>query len=171
MNRAERERRNKRRTSVRSRRRRLPTASEPSIEPTFESPDIELERLLESRGWVAVDRADRYVVYDWPQSEPGGALELTHVFIDCNGRSDSPPYRVSLVDGERHVFNERSDLMTNLDAIEGRRCPNCGPVAPRLRSEPATREREALSKHEASRSHGCRAQSSRAPKHQGVSSP
>jgi hypothetical protein len=160
VNKTERERRKKRRSSARSR-RRLPAAAVLSADPVFESPDVELERIFGGRGWMAVDRADRYVVYDWPPSEPGGTLDFTHVFIDLNGWSDAPPYRVSLVDGERHMFTERSDLIANLGAIEARRCPNCGPSTPRLRSEDNTCKREALSKHEASRSHGCRAQSSR----------
>lgn len=169
MNKAERERRNKRRESIRSK-KRVSVAIAPPAEPFFQSPDIELEHLLVSRGWVAVDRADRYVLYDWPPSEPGGTLDVTHVFIDFNGWSDAPPYRVSLVDGERHIFSERSGIIANLDAIEARRCPNCGPVTPRLRSADGTCKREALSKHEASRRHGCRAQSSRTSKHQGVGS-
>jgi hypothetical protein len=169
VNRAERERRNKRRESIRSK-QRVPAVIAPPTEPVFESPDIELEHLLVSRGWVIADRAERYVVYDWLPSEPGDRLDYTHVFIDFNGRSDAPPYRLSLVDGERHMFTERNGIIANLEAIEARRCPDCGPIAPRLRSADTTCKREALSKHEASRRHGCRSQSSRTSKHQGVGS-
>ena len=139
-------------------RRPLSGASTPSFKPDPESPDIELEHLLEARGWVAADRAHRCVLYEWPRSEPGGELDCTHVFIDFSGQYSSTPYRVSLVDGERHMFTDRSSFIANLDAIEARRCPNCGPITPRLHNEEATREREALSKNEASRSHGCRRQ-------------
>lgn len=169
MNRAERERRNQRRQSIHYK-QRVPVVIAPQTEPVFESPDIELERLLVSRGWMIADRAERYVVYDWLPSEPGDRLEYTHLLIDFNAQCDLPPYRLSLVDGERHMFTERSGIIDNLDVIEARRCPNCGPIAPRLRSADDTCKREALSKHEASRRHGCRTQSSRSPKRQGVGS-
>lgn len=165
MNKTDRKRKRRRRASVRSG-QRLPIASTPLVIRDGMSPDAELERMLVVRGWVAVDRADRYVVYDWPPSEVGGTLDCTHVFIDFNGWSDAPPYRVSLVDCERHIFTKRSDLLANLNAIEARRCPNCGPTTPRLRNEEASRERGALSKHEASQRHGCHAQSSGTSKHQ-----
>lgn len=169
MNRAERERRSKRRESIRSK-QRVPVVIAPPTEPVFESPDIALEDVLVSRGWVIADRGERYVVYDWLPSEPGDMLDYTHVFIDFNGRSSAPPYRLSLVDGERHMFTERSEIIANLEAIEARRCPNCGPLAPRLRSANDTCKREALSKHEASRRHGCGTQSSRKSKHQKIGS-
>ena len=137
MNKAERERRNKRRESIRFK-KRVSVASVPTAEPFFESPDIELEQLLVSRGWVVADRAERYVVYDWLPSEPGDGLDYTHVFIDFNGHCNAPPYRLSLVDGERHMFSERSGIIANLHAIEARRCPNCGPVTPRVRSADGT---------------------------------
>jgi hypothetical protein len=142
----------------------------PVVDHEFESPDVDLERLLVAHGWVAVDRADRYVVYDWPPSEPGDGLDFTHLFIDFNGWSDAAPYRVSLVDGERHMLTDRDDLLADLEAIEARRCPNCGPATPRLRNEAATRKREGLSKHEAARRHGCCPQSSGTSKHQGLGS-
>lgn len=169
MNRAGRERRKKRRESIRFK-QRVPVVIALPTEPVFESPDIELENLLVSRGWVILDRGERYVVYGWVPSEPGDKLDYTHVFIDFNGRSDAPPYRLSLVDGERHMFTERIGIIANLEAIEARRCPSCGPIARRLSSADTTCKREALSKHEASRRHGCRSQSSRTSKHQGVGS-
>ena len=38
----------------------------------------ELDFLLLERGWVAVDRAQNYAVYDWPPSAPGTRSTTSH---------------------------------------------------------------------------------------------
>ena len=59
----------------------------------------ELDFLLLERGWVAVDRAQNYAVYDWPPSAPQRAAR--HHIPNC--RLDRPLQlpTVSSIDRER----------------------------------------------------------------------
>ncbi|GAB5023038.1 hypothetical protein JHV675_53130 [Mycobacterium avium subsp. hominissuis] len=89
---------------------------------------VDLDRLLIARGWVVVDRADEYAIYDWSLSAPDIAHDITCLIIDLTGRYRMPPYRLSLADGERVLYHSASALVTDLDAIEARRCGTCRPT-------------------------------------------
>jgi hypothetical protein len=62
-------------------------------------PTAEIDQLLLSRGWIAVDRGHEYAIYDWPPSAPDAHHAITCLILDLTGRYGLPPYRVSVVDG------------------------------------------------------------------------
>jgi hypothetical protein len=90
-------------------------------------PTVDLDQLLLNRGWIAVDRGDGHAMYDWPPSAPSSEHEITYLIVDACGKY-GPPYRVSVVDGERFMYDIASHLVADLDMIEESRCTNCDPV-------------------------------------------
>jgi hypothetical protein len=90
-------------------------------------PALEIHHLLLSRGWVAVDRRNGNAIYDWPPSAPDADHEITSLILDLTGRYGLPPYRVSVVDGERVMYDSASALVADLDMIEASRCAVCKP--------------------------------------------
>jgi len=90
--------------------------------------DIELDRLLTDRGWVASDRVHGLTMYDWPPSARDDDHEITYLIIDLRGMPDvGPPYRVSVVNGDRLTYEVKSELVADLDTIEAGRCAVCMP--------------------------------------------
>ena len=86
----------------------------------------ELDFLLLERGWVAVDRAQNYAVYDWPPSAPHAQHDITYLIVDLTGRFSFPPYRVSIVDDDPIEYDSAATLVDNLGMIEARRCSGRG---------------------------------------------
>jgi hypothetical protein len=85
--------------------------------------DVELDRLLTDRGWVEFDRVDELTMYDWPPSAPEEEHEITYLIIDLRGEPGTgPPYRVSVVNGDRLMYEVESALVADLDTIEAARC-------------------------------------------------
>jgi hypothetical protein len=90
--------------------------------------NVELHQLLTERGWVELDRACGRVMYDWPPSAPDEDHEITHVIVDLRGEAGvEPPYRVSVVNGDRLMYEVESALVADLDTIEASRCAGCTP--------------------------------------------
>lgn len=90
--------------------------------------DIELNQLLTDRGWVEFDRVDELVMYDWPPSAPDEEHEFTYLIIDLRGEPGAGPrYRVSVVNGDRLMYEVESALVADLDTIEATRCVGCPP--------------------------------------------
>jgi len=86
----------------------------------------ELDFLLLERGWVAVDRAQNYAVYDWPPSAPHAQHDITYLIVDLTGRFSFPPYRVSIVNDDPIEYDSAATLVDNLGRIEARRCSGRG---------------------------------------------
>lgn len=90
--------------------------------------NVELHQLLTERGWVEFDRADGRVMYDWPPSAPDEEHEITYVIVDLRGEAGvEPPYRVSVVNGDRLMYEVESTLVADLNTIEASRCAGCAP--------------------------------------------
>jgi hypothetical protein len=90
--------------------------------------NVEVHQLLTERGWVEFDRADGRVMYDWPPSAPDEEHEFTHLIIDLRGEPGAePPYRVSVVNGDRLTYAFEAALVADLDTIEASRCAGCTP--------------------------------------------
>lgn len=90
--------------------------------------NTELHHLLTERGWIESCRADRRIMYDWPSSAPDEDHEATYLIIDLRGEaSGGPPYRVSVVNGDRLMYEVESALVADLDTIETTRCAGCVP--------------------------------------------
>lgn len=91
-------------------------------------PDVELDQLLTGRGWVEFDCVDGLTMYDWPPSAPNGDHEITYLIVDLRGETGAgPPYRVSVVNGDRLTYVVESALVADLDTIETSRCAGCTP--------------------------------------------
>lgn len=90
--------------------------------------DVELHQLLTDRGWVVIDRVDEVATFNWPPSAPDQEHEFTYLIIDLRGeRGAGPPYRVSVVSGDRLMYEAGSALVADLDTIEAARCAGCMP--------------------------------------------
>ena len=90
--------------------------------------DVELDQLLTGRGWVEFDRVDGLTMYDWPPSAPDDDHEITYLIVDLRGETGAgPPYRVSVVNGDRLTYEVESALVADLDTIETSRCAGCTP--------------------------------------------
>ena len=106
--------------------------NQPTTATAFVSTDSEeltaedLDFLLLERGWVAVDRAQNYAVYDWPPSAPHAQHDITYLIVDLTGRFSFPPYRVSIVDDDPIEYDSAATLVDNLGMIEARRCSGRG---------------------------------------------
>jgi hypothetical protein len=67
-------------------------------------------------------------MYDWPPSAPDEDHELTNLITDLRGEPGAgPPYRVSVVNGNRLMYKVESALVADLDTIEASRCAGCAP--------------------------------------------
>jgi hypothetical protein len=54
--------------------------------------------------------------------------EITYLIIDLRGEPGTgPPYRVSVVNGDRLMYEVESALVADLNTIEGSRCAGCTP--------------------------------------------
>jgi len=82
----------------------------------------ELDRLVLDRGWIAVDRADGYAMYDWPPSSQNANHEVTYLILDVTGCNRPPSYRVSCLDGKRAMYETAPSLVADLDLIATRLC-------------------------------------------------
>jgi hypothetical protein len=60
----------------------------------------ELDFLLLKRGWVAVDRAQNYAMYDWPPSAPHAQHDITYL-TNCRLERPLQLPTVSRIDRER----------------------------------------------------------------------
>ena len=90
--------------------------------------DVELDQILTDRGWVEFDRVDGLTMYDWPPSALDGDHEITYLIVDLRGPAGvGPPYRVSVVNGDRLMYEVESELVAELDTIEASRCAGCMP--------------------------------------------
>jgi hypothetical protein len=90
--------------------------------------DVELNQLLTDRGWVEFDRVDELAMFDWPPSAPDEEHEFTYLIIDLRGEPGAgPPYRVSVVNGDRLMYEVESALVADLNTIEASRCAGCTP--------------------------------------------
>jgi hypothetical protein len=78
-------------------------------------------------------------MFDWPPSALDEDHEITYLIIDLRGEPDAgPPYRVSVVNGNRLMYEVESALVADLDTIEAVRCAgrtpcpqrSCAVVAP-----------------------------------------
>jgi hypothetical protein len=88
--------------------------------------DVELNQLLTERGWVEFDRVDELTVYDWSRSAPDEEHESTYLIIDLRGEPGAePPYRVSVANGDRLIYEVESALVADLNTIEASRCAGC----------------------------------------------
>jgi hypothetical protein len=71
---------------------------------------------------------------DWPPSAPDEDHEITYVIVDLRGEVGvGPPYRVSVVNGDRLMYEAESVLVADLDTIEARRCAGCTPARTKRR--------------------------------------
>jgi hypothetical protein len=128
VNKASRKQRGARRRAVESRQRTRCTPLKVDDHGGGAVADVELNRLLTDRGWVEVDRIDELTVYDWPPSAPDQEHEFTYLIIDLRGEPGAgPPYRVSVVNGDRLMYGAESELVADLDTIEASRCAGCMP--------------------------------------------
>lgn len=129
-----------------TKRRRAPEGRNRRIRPTgggiatngLGVANADLHYVLIDRGWTEWDRADGLIMYDWPPSASGDDHESTYLIVDSRGTSavGLPPYRVSLVSGDRLMYEEQRELEADLEAIEAGRCAAC--MAGSLRSAVAT---------------------------------
>jgi hypothetical protein len=125
---ASRKQRSARRRPVRSRRRILRTPHEIDDRGGVAVADVELDQLLTDRGWVEFDRVDGLTMYDWPPSARDQDHEITCLIVDLRGSAGvGPPYRVSVVNGDRLMYEVESALVADLDTIEASPCAGCTP--------------------------------------------
>lgn len=87
--------------------------------------NAQLHHLLTERGWIEACRADGRTMYDWQSSAPDDDHEITYLIVDLRR---APPYCVSVVNGNRLMYEVESALIADLDTIEGTRCAGCMPV-------------------------------------------
>ena len=75
---------------------------------------------------------------DWPPSAPDEDHEITYVIVDLRGEAGvEPPHRVSVVNGDRLMYEAESALVADLDTIEASRCAGCAlPATKRCGSGP-----------------------------------
>lgn len=127
MNKASRKQRNARRP-VESRQRTLRTPPKVDDHSGVAVADVELNQLLTERGWIEFDRADGLTTYEWPRSASDDNYEITYLVIDLRGDPGAgPPYRVSVVNGDRLMYEVESALVADIEMIEVRRCAGCTP--------------------------------------------
>jgi hypothetical protein len=130
VNKASRKQRSARRWPLRSRRRILRTPPEINDHGGVAVADVELDQLLTGRGWVELDRVYGLTMYDWPPSARDEDHEITCLIVDLRGEADAgPPYRVSVVNGDRLTYEVKSALVADIDMIETSRCAECTPCA------------------------------------------
>jgi hypothetical protein len=128
VNKASRKGRGSRRGPVESRQRTLRTPPKVDDHGGVAVADVELHQLLTERGWIESCRADGRTMYDWPPSAPDEGHEFTYLITDLRGEpSAGPPYRVSVVNGDRLMYEFESALVADLDTIEASRCAACMP--------------------------------------------
>jgi hypothetical protein len=126
VNKASRMQRGARRRPVESRQRTRRTPPDIDDHGSVAVADVELNQLLTDRGWVEFDRVDELTVYDWPPSAPDEEHEFTYLIVDLRGEPGAgPPYRVSVVNGDRLMYEAESALVADLNAIEASRCAGC----------------------------------------------
>jgi hypothetical protein len=90
--------------------------------------NAELHNLLTERGWIRSCRSDGRTMYDWPLSAPDGDHEITYLIINLRDEPGAgPPYRVSVVNGDRSMYEVDSAMVADLDTIEATRCAGCLP--------------------------------------------
>jgi len=90
--------------------------------------NAELHNLLTERGWIRSCRSDGRTMYDWPLSAPDEDHEITYLIIDLRDEPGAgPPYRVSVVNGDRLMYEVESALVADLYTIEATRCAGCLP--------------------------------------------
>ena len=119
MKNASRKQRSARRGPVQSRQRTRRTPPKIDDHGGVAVADVELDQLLTDRGWIEFDRADGLTMYDWPPSAPDEEHEITYLIIDLRGEPGAgPPYRVSVVNGDRLMYEVESALVADLDTIE-----------------------------------------------------
>jgi hypothetical protein len=125
---ASRKQRGARRGPVESRQRTLRTPPKIDDHGGVAVADVELNQLLTDRGWVEFDRVDELVMYDWLPSARDEEHEITYLIVDLRGEPGAgPPYRVSVVNGDRLMYEVESELVADLDTIEASRCAGCTP--------------------------------------------
>jgi hypothetical protein len=128
MKKATRKRKNARRSAVGPAQRLRLAASNFLEQDGAAVADPGLDKILIQRGWTVVDRGDGLTMYDWPPSAPDDDHEITYLIIDLRGVPDvGPPYRVSVVNGDRLMYEVESALVADLDTIEASRCVVCTP--------------------------------------------
>jgi hypothetical protein len=111
------------REPVRSRRGTRRTSPKPDDRGRVAVADVELNQLLTDRGWVEVDRVDELTMFDWSPSAPDEDHEITYLIIDLRREPGAgPPYLVSVVNGDRLMYEVESALVADLDTIEAARC-------------------------------------------------
>jgi hypothetical protein len=127
VNKASRKQRNARRP-VESRQRTRRTPPEIDDHGGVAVTDVELNHLLTERGWIEFDRVDGLTTYEWPPSASDDNHEITYLIIDLRGEPGAgPPYRVSVVNGDRLMYEVESALVADIEMIEARRCAGCTP--------------------------------------------
>jgi hypothetical protein len=90
--------------------------------------DFELNQMLTERGWIEFDRVDGLTTYEWPPSASADDHEITYLIIDLRGDPGAgPPYRVSVVNGDRLMYEVESALVADIETIEASRCAGCTP--------------------------------------------
>jgi hypothetical protein len=129
---ARRKQRSARRRLVHPRQRIRRPSREINDEVGVSVANAELHQVLTERGWIEFDRADGRSMYDWPPSAPDEDHEITYVIVDLRGEASvGPPYRVSVVNGDRLMYEGESALVAELDTIEASRCAGCTPCSHR----------------------------------------
>jgi hypothetical protein len=104
------------------------TSREVNRDAGVSAANAELHHLLAERGWIEVCRADGRTMFDWPPSAPDDEHEITYLIIDLRGQPDAgSPYRVSVVNGDRLMYEVESALVADLDTIEATQCAECLP--------------------------------------------
>jgi hypothetical protein len=129
VNKSSRTQRGARREPVESRQRIPRTPPEVDDHGGVAVADVELNQMLTDRGWIEFDRVNGFTMYDWPPSAPDEEHEITYLIVDLRGEpAAGPPYRVSVVNGDRLMYETESALVADLDTIEARRCAGCTAV-------------------------------------------
>ena len=137
MKNARREQRSARRRLVQPR-QRIRRTSRKINDDVVSVANAELHQLLTERGWIEFDRADGMTMYDWPPSAPDEDHEITYAIVDLRGEASvGPPYRVSVVNGDRLMYEGESALVADLDTIEASRCAGCTTCSHRSGTEAA----------------------------------
>lgn len=73
-------------------------------------------------------------MYDWPPPAPDEDHQTAYVTVVLRGEMVvGPPYRVSVVNGDRLMYEAESALVADLDTIEATRCAGCTPVRTKRR--------------------------------------
>lgn len=128
MAKASRKERSARRRPVRSRQRIPRTPPRVDDHGGVAVADVELNQMLTERGWIEFDRVDGLTTYEWPPSASDDNHEITYLIIDLRGDPGAgPPYRASVVNGDRLMYEVESALVADIETIEASRCPGCMP--------------------------------------------